>query len=114
MRTTVRNNKTMLSATMDSTSEEVTIASNQRYNQLLEVQIQRTATKVADFIHPAHATVTAQETNPAEQPTLTEEQRSWLIVKVINSLSFNSFHVIRILALRVTVFFTNKNHALVS
>jgi hypothetical protein len=81
MRTTIRNYDTMLSATMDLTIEEVTVAANQRYDHLQAEQIQRTATAVADFIQPTHAM--------AEQPTLTEEQRGRLFAQVIDLLSFN-------------------------
>jgi hypothetical protein len=80
----------LLGATMDLTREGVTSAVNEQYDHLLqEEQIQRTATEVAEFIQPAHAMVTAQDTNQAQQPTLTEEQRGWLIIEVINLLSLN-------------------------
>jgi hypothetical protein len=62
VRITIRIYETRPSAMMDLTIEEVTIAANQRYDQLQAEQIQRTATAVADFIQPAHAT--------EEQPTL--------------------------------------------
>jgi hypothetical protein len=61
--------------------EEVTIAANERYDLLQEEEIQRTATAVADFNQPTHAT--------AEQPTLTEEECGWLFTHVINLLSID-------------------------
>jgi hypothetical protein len=81
VRTTVRNYKTMLSATMDLTIEEVTSAVNERCDQLQAEQSQRTATMVADFIQPDHTM--------GEQLTLAEEQRQWLFTQVINILSID-------------------------
>jgi hypothetical protein len=83
VRTTVRNYETMLSATMDLTIDEVTIAANERYDLLQEEEIQRTAIAVANFIQQADATV--------GQPTLTEEEHGWLFTQVINLLSLDRY-----------------------
>jgi hypothetical protein len=79
--TTVRNYENMLSATMDLTIEEITIAANEQYALLQEEEIQRTAIAVATFIQPADATV--------GQPTMMEAARGWLFTQVINLLNLN-------------------------
>jgi hypothetical protein len=99
VRTTVRNYKNMLSATMDLTIAEVTITANERYALLQEEEFQRTAIAVATFTQPADATV--------GQPTLTEAERGWLFTQVINS-----FQPISVIGGTHYCIFTNKKHAL--